>query len=129
MKEALKKFYSEGIDCKGRTNRKDFWFAILGLVLVYLGVLLLSGVIIGICMSIFGDKSFAVNVITTIIVIIISIWAIVSSWALLMMEIRRLHDINKSGWWILLCLIPICDLVLLAFFVSESVDEGNRFNN
>lgn len=35
--------------------------------------------------------------------------------------VRRLHDINMSGWWLLLGLIPILGgLVLLYFFVQKS---------
>ena len=35
--------------------------------------------------------------------------------------IRRLHDIGKSGWWLLLALIPILGgLVLIYFFVQKS---------
>ncbi|WP_083760387.1 DUF805 domain-containing protein [Sulfurovum sp. NBC37-1] len=35
--------------------------------------------------------------------------------------VRRLHDIGKSGWWLLLGLIPILGgLVLIYFFVQKS---------
>lgn len=42
--------------------------------------------------------------------------------------VRRLHDIDKSGWWILLGLIPILGtLVLIYFFVQKGTEGGNRF--
>lgn len=35
--------------------------------------------------------------------------------------VRRLHDINMSGWWLLIGIIPILGgLVLLYFFVQKS---------
>lgn len=41
---------------------------------------------------------------------------------------RRLHDINRSGWWQLLFLIPIIGwLILLFFFVSKGNIGTNRF--
>jgi uncharacterized membrane protein YhaH (DUF805 family) len=40
---------------------------------------------------------------------------------------RRLHDIGKSGWWLLLGLIPLVNLVLLYFTVQPSQSEGNEY--
>ena len=42
--------------------------------------------------------------------------------------VRRLHDLDKSGWWYLLVLIPIIGaLVLLYFFVQKGTAGANRF--
>ena len=41
---------------------------------------------------------------------------------------RRLHDIGRSGWWILFGLIPLIGtIVLLVFMVLDSQDGENRF--
>lgn len=41
---------------------------------------------------------------------------------------RRLHDQDKSGWWLLLILIPLIGpLVLLYFMVQPSSPGPNRF--
>ncbi len=41
--------------------------------------------------------------------------------------IRRLHDTDRSGWWLLLVLIPIIGwLVLLYFYVQDSQPEPNQ---
>ena len=47
----------------------------------------------------------------------------------LAVTVRRLHDINKSGWWLLLgflswLIIPF--IVLLIWFTRPSYDEANR---
>ena len=39
---------------------------------------------------------------------------------------RRLHDIGKSGWWLLLSLIPLVNLVLIYFFVLDSQPGTNE---
>ena len=47
----------------------------------------------------------------------------------LAVTVRRLHDINKSGWWLLLGLIAgliIPAIVLLIWFIRPSYDEANR---
>ena len=42
--------------------------------------------------------------------------------------VRRLHDINKSGWFILIGLIPaVGGIILLVFMCMNSVDEGNQY--
>jgi uncharacterized membrane protein YhaH (DUF805 family) len=41
---------------------------------------------------------------------------------------RRLHDTDRSGWWLLIALIPfIGAIVLLVFFVLPGTQGTNRF--
>lgn len=41
---------------------------------------------------------------------------------------RRLHDIGKSGWWQLVCLIPIIGfIVLVVFFTTKSEGGSNQY--
>ena len=42
--------------------------------------------------------------------------------------VRRLHDLDKSGWWLLISLIPIIGfLILLFWFVQQGTSADNRF--
>ena len=42
--------------------------------------------------------------------------------------VRRLHDIGKSGWWMLLALIPIVGpIVLIVFFCLDSQPGDNAY--
>jgi len=41
--------------------------------------------------------------------------------------VRRLHDTDKSGWWMLLSVVPIANLVLLVFFCLDGTKGENRF--
>ncbi|ASP39848.1 hypothetical protein CHH28_14710 [Bacterioplanes sanyensis] len=42
--------------------------------------------------------------------------------------VRRLHDTNRSGWWILISLVPVIGILVLVFFTVLNSDEGfNRF--
>lgn len=41
--------------------------------------------------------------------------------------VRRLHDIDRSGWWLLIGLIPIVNLVLFVFSVLDSKPGQNRY--
>lgn len=43
---------------------------------------------------------------------------------------RRLHDTDRSGWWLLIALVPLVGfLVLLYFFVQPSMPGSNRFGS
>ena len=42
--------------------------------------------------------------------------------------VRRLHDINKSGWWYLIGLIPLVGIIILiVWFVKESDNVPNQY--
>ena len=42
--------------------------------------------------------------------------------------VRRLHDTDRSGWWLLIAFIPLIGaIVLLVFYVSEGTRGDNRF--
>jgi uncharacterized membrane protein YhaH (DUF805 family) len=94
---------------EGRASRKSFWMYIL----VYLIIAFFVGFIDG---FIGADG------------ILISILWIAFTLPSISICVRRLHDINKSGWWYFIQLIPILGtIILIIFFVSNSVNEGNRF--
>jgi uncharacterized membrane protein YhaH (DUF805 family) len=40
---------------------------------------------------------------------------------------RRLHDTGKSGWWLLLGLIPLVGLILIIFWVMDSNPGDNQY--
>ena len=43
---------------------------------------------------------------------------------------RRLHDTNRSGWWVLIALVPIIGgIVLLVFMVQDSQPNENQYGS
>ena len=40
---------------------------------------------------------------------------------------RRLHDLDRSGWWALLGYVPLVNFVLLLLFVVPGTEGNNRF--
>ncbi len=47
----------------------------------------------------------------------------------LMQTARRLHDINTSGWWSLLILIPIGQLLIIVLFFIKGTEGPNDFDH
>jgi uncharacterized membrane protein YhaH (DUF805 family) len=46
----------------------------------------------------------------------------------LAVAVRRLHDTGRSGWWVLIGIIPLIgDIVLLVFTVQDSQPGANQY--
>lgn len=121
MISAVKEFFGKYATFTGRTSRKTFWLTILGLFIIAF----ICGMIGGIIDSSRGLDPNAQTSTTTLISAVLSLAILVPSIA---MCVRRLHDINKSGWLYLLCFVPLVGgIILLVFYCSPSVDEGNDY--
>ena len=118
MINATKDMFTKYAVFTGRTSRADFWWAILGYFLLSLVVGIIGGVIFGTN----GDTANgSMNILS-------AIWYLATFLPALGLEVRRLHDINKSGWLVLISLIPcVGSIILLVFFCMPAVNEGNKY--
>ena len=126
MIKATKEFFTRYADFKGRTSRADYWWA-------FLGVFLITFVVYFICALLGADLNPSQPIdlgayfsnIGNIIYVLYDLAFIIPIIAI---SVRRLHDINKSGWWYLLNCIPfVGEIVLFIFYLLPSVNEGNRY--
>jgi uncharacterized membrane protein YhaH (DUF805 family) len=102
FQEAVKTCFSKYVDFGGRASRSEYWWFVLAYVIVAIVAGLIHEVVYG-------------------LVILAFLLPLLSAGA------RRLHDIGKSGWWLLLGLIPLVNLVLLYFTVQPSQPESNEY--
>jgi uncharacterized membrane protein YhaH (DUF805 family) len=101
----------------GRARRKEYWFFCLFSVLIAFVLGIVDGIIAG-SGSEGGLGLFGV---------IYSLAVFVPSVAV---SVRRLHDTGKSGWFLLLGLIPLIGaIVLLVFMVFDSEEGGNKYGS
>lgn len=98
----------------GRAGREEFWWFALATWLLYFVGWIVVGILWGV--------ATALGVIAFIIMLGLSLALIVPSIAV---AIRRLHDTNKSGWWLLIGLIPFGGIVLLVFYILEGTNGPN----
>ena len=108
---ALKKY----ADFSGRARRREYWFYILFYVII-LVVLTICDTIIGTTM-----QGAGLGILTLIYLLAVLI-------PTLAVTVRRLHDTGRSGWWILIQLVPIVGVfILLYFLVSDSNPGTNAY--
>ncbi len=102
-------------DFNGRSRRKEYWSYTLLIIAAVIGLSLIEGVLgmSGMVAGVYGP-------LTTLLLL----GTLVPSLAA---GVRRLHDQDKSGWWMLLGLVPLAGLVLLVFFLLEGTRGENRF--
>jgi len=94
----------------GRASREEFWMFVL--------VNLLIGLIFSIL-----TRIPILRVLFWIVYILFILAVLIPSIAL---GIRRLHDVNLSGWLMLLCLIPVVNIIVVFLLC---VIEGNEYDN
>jgi uncharacterized membrane protein YhaH (DUF805 family) len=80
----------------GRLNRKPYWLTTLCLILVFL-VLITVVFVVGGASILSGDLSGLGAMIIILVLLYIPLL-----WIGLALGAKRLHDRNKSGWWLLL---------------------------
>ncbi len=118
--EAIKSFWSNYANFKGRARRSEYWFIQLFLILTNLAVAVIDLALME------GDiDRFIANGGGGIVGLVWIVATIVPALAVL---IRRLHDTSRSGWWVLIGLIPVAGaIVLLVFTVMDSTPEENAW--
>lgn len=94
---------------EGRARRTEYWmFALFNLI-----ISIVLGVIDGA-----AGSSGALSGVYALAVLLPAIGV----------SIRRLHDVDRTGWWLLIVLIPLIGLLLLLVFtVQDSTPGENRY--
>lgn len=126
MFEPLKKYATFA----GRARRKEYWLWQLFLFLLFV---MLTGWLIGQAGPIpEGATPEEINDIianapgTTLPATLIALASLGLFLPSLAVTVRRLHDTDRTGWWIFLNLIPLGGLVLLVFYLLDGTPGPNR---
>jgi len=95
----------------GRARRREYW------------LFFLVNFIIAVAAGIIG----AILRIPGLMNIVVGIYFLAILLPSIGVCVRRLHDTGRSGWWILIGLIPLVGLVLLFFMVLDSTPGENEY--
>ena len=101
----------------GRARRKEYWmFALVSAII---------SLVLGFIDNLAGLQIAAGNTAIPVLTLLFELFILVPSLAV---TARRLHDIGKSGWWILISLIPIIgEIVLFIFTVIKGNAGANKY--
>ncbi len=103
----------------GRAGRKEFWMFILFNVIVEI---FLWGIEFIVAHTL--ERNIIANLVILIISLIYTLGILTPSIAV---TVRRLHDTGRSGWWVLIGIVPLIgDIVLVVFTVQDSQQGYNQ---
>ena len=119
--EAVKSVLSQYVNFGGRAVRSEYWYWVLALVLIGVVLAIIDGAIVAPAL---GFEVFAPDAGQPLS----SLFSLAIFLPTLAVAVRRLHDIGKRGWWVLIGLIPLLGgLVLIWFYVQPRETEANAW--
>ncbi len=110
--DVIKTVFSRYVRFQGRARRSEYWYWILFIVLVSIALAFVDGLIFGFDV----DDGAALGP-------LFSLGTFLPSLAV---GFRRMHDIGKSAWWLLLGFIPIIGTIILIIWFARRGDEGDN---
>ena len=97
----------------GRARRKEYW-------MFYLFYLIFA-IVLSIIDSILGTGGGGAGLLSGLFVLAMLIPSIAVTF-------RRLHDTDRSGWWVLIALVPLIGaIILLIFMIQDSQSGENQY--
>ncbi len=115
FQEAIVSGFNNYFNFKDRASRSEFWYWTLFAFLVGIVAQVLDAVVFGA-----GAQVQPLNLISSLALLAPG----------LAVSVRRLHDVDKSGWWLLIALTVIGILFPLLYWNCKKGDDGvNRFGS
>lgn len=116
---STKLYFKDMVVVDKRMSRGDFWWSYLGMVILSFAAFFASGLL----------NALINNALSDIIIFLMGGAEAILGIASFTASIRRLHDTERSGWLILLGLIPIVGaIILIILYCQPSVKNTERFN-
>ena len=100
----------------GRARRSEYWWWYLFVTIVFV----VAGILDNAIGLTYSDLTIGGRWIATIALIVFLI-------PNLAVSVRRLHDTGRSGWWLLIGLIPIIGFVVLLYFFVLDSENDNQY--
>jgi uncharacterized membrane protein YhaH (DUF805 family) len=118
MGDAVRSVLSKYATFSGRAGRGEFWWWVLAV--------LIASFVVGVIDNMLFPTAFdhgmggggPLSILLGLAVLLPN----------LAVSVRRLHDLDRTGWWLLIGLVPLIGfLVLLFFYVQRGTPGPNRF--
>lgn len=113
-------------DFNGRSQRKEYWMFMLLNIIVMFGLGIIGGILGAFSPDASGGMSFGGSLMFGLI----GIYALAVFIPSLAVQVRRFHDQDKSGWFVLIGFIPyIGGLIVFVFMCLDGTKGKNRFGD
>lgn len=93
----------------GRARRKEYWFFVLFYILIAIGLGFIDSVL-GL-----GSEEFG---------LLSGLFGLAMILPALGVAVRRMHDTGRSGWWVLVSLIPFVGWLIFIWFATRDGEPG-----
>ena len=103
--ESIQTCYKKFFDFSGRASKSEYWWFQLYNAIIYVLSFVFQ-----------GD-----------LVLLLSILIIVNLIPVYAVGVRRIHDSDKSGWFVLISLIPLIGLYIFVLLLQDGSKGKNRF--
>lgn len=111
----IKTVYQKYAVFEGRAQRAEYWYFALFYIIAYAVLGLIDGSLMR------PEDELQWGILTSVF----TLGTLVPSIAV---SVRRLHDTDRSGWWLLLVFVPLIgQLVVLVFTILDGTHGANRF--
>jgi uncharacterized membrane protein YhaH (DUF805 family) len=120
------KVLKQYVDFSGRARRREYWMFILVNIVIVIVLSLIDTMLGtgGFRATSGGGSFYAANSLG----LLSGLYSLAVLLPTIAVTVRRLHDTDRTGWWILLGFIPIIGgIVLLVFYVLEGTQGANRY--
>ena len=121
MKEFLAVF-RRWRDFSGRSSRREYWMFTLVLMIIAFVLGILDGVMLGV-------MGYTLNEAETQLFTLGNAYSLITLIPSISVSVRRLHDIDKSGWWLLLAFTGIGILLIIYWACLGSDEDENRYGS
>jgi len=119
--DQVMKVYRNYVGFTGRADRKEFWYFILFYVIVSAVLQILDRVAFGGPQIIDSGRHWVAS---HDFQPLTAIFAVISLCPSIAVTMRRLHDTGKSGWWVLIGLIPLIGWIWLLVLCAAKGDPS-----
>lgn len=116
--EAIKSGFQNYARFTGRARRSEYWWFYLFYILCAIAAGFLSG-IVGAASK---DAGAAIGGLVMLVVVLGFFLPMLG------LSIRRLHDTNRSGWWLLIGFVPLIGgILLLVWYCTPGTPGPNKY--
>lgn len=117
--DAVKNGFQKAFVLQGRATRAEYWWWALFIWLVILPLITIPGVL--------SSTFNATPIVTDKFYFLLGLWLVIIIVPTISLSVRRLHDIGKSAWYLLVNVIPYIGNFIFSIIMCLPSDDDNRY--